>query len=322
LELEHSGTIALLVVFAASSSSIAFQRVDAGAPVSLRFDLDSVGLAGLADYLARLQVKAVELFDIADAPDALFDALLAIGAPVDLYGIDLWALRGAPAAQTGRCSSPAGSTPCRACLENHSAVTESRSWREREARIARAFAAARNVRSLDRMGSAFAHRLFGERAAETWEPPQEPASFTALAPRVDDRLGIIAPVPSLESDRIAVRLARGLTQRDGGKRIVVFGSSFAEQSLLATGTAWVAGLATPEDYPVLARQYGVGRLALFARSGFFGPLDAAARILGMRKAYFDWSFGALATEPGDLAIDPRVCDAKAAAAVAMWLNSD
>ena len=42
--------------------------------------------------------------------------------------------------------------------------------------------------------------------------------------------------------------------------------------------------------------------------------------LDLPKAYFDWSIGAVPAQRSDLAIDPRVCDAKAAAAVCAWLT--
>ena len=135
-------------------------------------------------------------------------------------------------------------------------------------------------------------------------------------------MGILAPMASLESDRIAVRLARRLAAPGEAMRIVVLGSSLAEESLLATDTAWVTGLAEPEDFVRLCEQYGVDRVAVFDRGGLFGPLDKAARELGLRKAYFDYSFGGLSPEDGDLAMDPRLCDDKAAALVAFWLDSD
>jgi len=135
-------------------------------------------------------------------------------------------------------------------------------------------------------------------------------------------LGVLAPLASVECDRLLVRLSRKLAARGPGFRIVVLGACFNEADVRGAGSAVVVGSGDPDDYLRLARLYGVGRLALFDRTSLFGPLDRLARQMGAPKAYFDWSFGALEAAPGDLVVDPRVCDEKAASAIAFWLNSD
>ena len=47
-----------------------------------------------------------------------------------------------------------------------------------------------------------------------------------------------------------------------------------------------------------------------------------ATALGAPKAYFDWSFGAFAVEWGDLSLDPRICEDKAAARIVDWINGE
>jgi O-antigen biosynthesis protein len=321
-ELEGSGASAIIVSCLAGGRRVEVRRADSGSPASLDFSLDAAGEAALVAFLNNARAKVVELFDVAHTPDSVIDALLDLDAPLDLFGLDLWTLRGAPAPWTAGCHSLAGPGPCRACVEPSVLSDDTAQRPEREARLARVFTAARSIRSVDRMAAAFAKRVFGAKAEPASEPETEIAPPPTLWRLEPDRIGILAPLPSLESDRVATRLARKLARPGETKRVVVFGSCFAEKSLLATGAAWVAGSAGPEDYPSLAMQYGVGRLAIFSRSGLFGPLDVAARSLGLRKAYFDGSFGALGIEPGDLAIDPRVCDDKAAEMVATWLNSD
>jgi hypothetical protein len=173
------------------------------------------------------------------------------------------------------------------------------------------------------MGAAFARRVFGAKAqpleADGDEPPAPRDIFEGADRHV---LGVLAPVPSVESVRLLVRLSRKLARRGDCVRIVVLGPCINEDDVLGAGSAVVVGRAEPEDWARLARLYGVGRLALFDRTGLFGPLDRLARQIGAPKAYFDWSFGAMETEPADLVIDPRVCDEKAASAVAFWLDSD
>jgi hypothetical protein len=171
------------------------------------------------------------------------------------------------------------------------------------------------------MGAAFAKRVFGPKAQafDDGAPPGLRNLERQANPRV---LGVLAPIASVESDRLLVRLSRKLAHRRTSLNIVVLGSCLNEADVAGAGSVIIVGPGEDDDYERLARLCRVGRFALFDRRSLFGPLDRLARRMGAPKAYFDWSFGALPAEPGDLVMDPRVCDEKAAAAVAFWLDSD
>ncbi len=90
---------------------------------------------------------------------------------------------------------------------------------------------------------------------------------------------------------------------------------------MGPGNVFVAGKVENEEYERLLRQYEVSALMSPYRTRFFGVLDRLSLAAGLPKVYFDWSFGKLPPGEGDLALDPRICDAKAAASVASWLLS-
>ena len=54
------------------------------------------------------------------------------------------------------------------------------------------------------------------------------------------------------------------------------------------------------------------------RTGYFYLLETVAGLASLPKAYFDWSFGLMKTDPKDLSLDIRLCDQKAANRVATW----
>lgn len=322
-DLHRRGEAAILIAFPPDGDRVEFWRAEEGAPASLRFTLDEAGERRLMDYLRRLKVRVVEIFDAARAPDPLMNAVLALGAPIDLFCVDFWSMRAAPAPRRGACAAPLEPQPCSACAADYDAVAGPSRERERQARLARAISAARGVRSIDRMSAAFATRFFGAQAQSPEWDVDEPRLRRRPEELADPRvLGVLAPLASVECDRLLVRLSRKLAARGPGFRIVVLGACFNEADVRGAGSAVVVGSGDPDDYLRLARLYGVGRLALFDRTSLFGPLDRLARQMGAPKAYFDWSFGALEAAPGDLVVDPRVCDEKAASAIAFWLNSD
>ena len=91
---------------------------------------------------------------------------------------------------------------------------------------------------------------------------------------------------------------------------------------MAVGNVYVAGAIDEAESASVLSLYGVGKLFSPYRTQGFGRLEALARLTGAPKAYFDWSFGALARETNDLALDPRVCNESAARALACWLLDD
>jgi hypothetical protein len=141
------------------------------------------------------------------------------------------------------------------------------------------------------------------------------------APRATNAAGalaIVVPEPSALADRLIVSLGRALSLRHSCQ-IVVLGQCLDDLAVMACGAVFVAGKIETEEYERMLRQYEVSALMSPYRTRFFGQIDRLSQISGLPKAYFDWTFGKLSPMASDLALDPRLCDAKAAAQIADWL---
>ena len=88
---------------------------------------------------------------------------------------------------------------------------------------------------------------------------------------------------------------------------------------MAPGNVFVAGRVESDEYGRLLRQYEISALMSPYRTRFFGRLDGLAAVSRLPKACFDWSFGKMPLVSGDLVLDPRLCDDRAAERVAHWL---
>ena len=201
---------------------IELSRPGGGAPASLGFRLDSTGLRRAAVYLRALAPNRAEIFDALTMPDALLDLIIGLGAPIDLYCVDLWTLRGVSRLRGGPCESPEEARPCPACVDDAARSGDPKDERAREARLARAIAAARSIRSTDRLSAAFARRVFGAKAAPWSEPPAPRAPARVLAGR---RLGVLRPFTSADNDRLVTALGRRLAMNGGEEaQVIVFGA--------------------------------------------------------------------------------------------------
>lgn len=281
---EAEGKAAVVASISLDRALVVLRRVGKGGPRELVFAADADGLARADGYLRRLAPSRVEIFESACAPDAFLELVSRLGAPIDLRGVELW-------------SRPGGEPDL-----------------ARETRLAALVSGAREIHALDRMGEAVVHRNFATR-------PIAPTP-RALARSSGDRLGVLAPWPSVAVDRLLTALGRRLARSAGGVfRLFVFGACVNEQIVAASGAVFVLGPCAPGEYVELCQRYRIGRLAVFDRQGFFGVLDECAAAVGAPKAYFDLSMGAVATEPGDLALDSHLGDREAAEAIAAWLDA-
>ncbi len=308
---------AVILAVAPGARRVELSRPGEGAPATLTFDLDSGGLRRLADYLRSLAAEVVEIFDALSIPETLIDVLIALGTPVELHDVDLWTFRGEPKPRHGSCAFLAELGPCESCAADPDGDPDVAAARKpRDLSAARILAAARAVHSSDRMGAAFAERLFGSKAM-AWRREPRPRSKRATG----EKLGVLAPFASAANDRLIARLARRLASRAAGEPdIIVLGACLNESEVTATGVAFVTGPVAPEEYERLIDLHDIGRLALLDRAGFFDLVDDLADAVETPKAYFDSSLGAFEARPGDLALDPRICDAKAAQAIASWMG--
>lgn len=302
---------------------IEIRRQGDGAPRSLRFRAeDSDALAGFRAYLDRLTIRRLEIFDAPAIPEEISGPLIAACDRVELICGDLEWFGRLAAPHLGACEGRDGPGVCEACGGGFAAKENDpeQGPRSRD-RLNFALSRVTAVRPLDRVGEAFARRVFKTKALALGD---EANRATAAGPGADSGnavLGVLAPAPSAAADRLLTRLGRLLARAPIPTKIVVIGGCVDDLALMAVGDVFVTGPAEPREYERLAAQYGVGPLFLPDRTAFFGLLDAVALARGAPKAYFDWSFGAMATRPGDLSIDPRICDEKACETIAFWLGS-
>ena len=302
----------------AGEHRVELRRAGPDGPKSLDFPLSEAGLARLRAYLGAAHCLRWELFDATGVPSRLLQAIDALGAPMEVVAADLQAFLGARVRSARACAAAVDAAPCEACLADFATPAPSQSEDEdKRIRLALALAMARAVRPLDRMGEAFARRVFGDKALAVGPAPERVRKASS-----GGALGVLSPLPSAASQRLLLRLARLPAFRTLDIEIIVIGRCLDDLEIMASGPVFVTGPAAPREYEALVERYRIGPLASFDRSAFFGPLDRLRGLTGARMAYFDASFGALAAEAGDLALDPRLCDAKAASAIALWLGSD
>ena len=288
------------------------EAVGGGAPQSLSFDFDKGGASAFAAYLARLDLARIEWLDPAALPEPALSALLASGATAHLLCGHLAWFAEPEAPVQGPCRTPGEDQPCQICRARGALQDETH--RLRRAKLGRALERAEAVIPLDGMAAAFSERVF-----KTPRPARQgpPAAVWPASGRIG-RLGALYPHRAPAIDRLLLRLARRLAAGEAG--LVVIGATLDDEALIATGAAFVTGAAAARDYAEIARDYGVEALIAPDRGGGYGEMEAAAP--GLPKAYFDWSFGAFAVEAGDLSLDPRICDDKAANLIVAWMNGE
>lgn len=297
---------------------LAVAAVGEGAPQSLSFDFaTAAGAEGFRDYLDRLDVRRIELLDPAALPDEALAQLIAREAEIDLLCGDFgWFSTAAPPPR-GSCRSLDSHEPCDSCRAQTAArQEEGREHSLRRFKLGRALERAGRVIPLDRLAESFAQRVFKSRAA-AFEGAR--AAATSRAGPIA-RLGVLYPHRKPETDRLLLRLGRRLAGSGAESDIVVFGATLDDNAAMATGRIFVTGRASPEDYVALGEHFRVDGWLAPDRGGGYGDLEASA--IGAPKAYFDWSFGAFAVEWGDLSLDPRICEDKAAARIARWINGE
>lgn len=299
---------AVLTLAADSRGRVSLARAGGGAPQSLVFE----DLSACVAYLAALDLRYIECLDPASLPDEALLALMARDAEFVLPCADLSWFAVPPTPPEGPCVSPRGEGPCDVCRALATPRAEAGAERRR-AKLGRALERANRIVPLDRLAARFAGRVFKSRVAPFETPPPP-----VLAPLRKTRLGVLYPQRAPAIDRLLRRLGEG----EGEPEIVVFGATLDDRALMATGRLFVTGPVETGALLEVARLYQVDALLAPNRSGGFGELEAAAAALAAPKAYFDWTFGALEIAPGDLSLDPRICDEKAAARITAWMLAE
>lgn len=313
----ESGAWPLLCAWA-PGGRVALRGAGEEAPQSLGFNIDvPAGLRALSGYLRASGIVQIELFDPLALPLPLLRALFRLGAPVDLAGGDLeWAVS-PPTPFGGPCRTPDEASPCPTCADSaFLAADEDETLRKRPSPQRKLLAQVRAIRPLDRMAEAWARRMFGASCVAV--EAAEGVVSTPFARHVPGVLAVILPLPDAQADRFLVALGRALAKRDSTARVVALGACVDDFAVMASGNVFVAGAVETGEYERLLRQYEVSALMAPYRTRLFGWADRLSRRFALPQAFFDLSMGELPRGAGDLGLDPRLCDAKAAAQIADW----
>jgi GT2 family glycosyltransferase len=296
------------------------RAADAGPPQSLSFDLGApAGRDALARYFSRVTLDRIEWIGMEGLDEDPAGLLAALPAPIDIVYIDSWPLR-FPPVRAGACASPAEARPCPTCRRD-ARFTEDLGVlipRTHE-RISALFTERSQILYSDAMAAAYAERAFPRRAKTAATPLADAAGPASGPRRAVATLGVLMP----ERRPAAEGLVKALSRRLAGAevKLVVFGEAFDDLALMAAGNAFVTGKAGPEDYERLIGLYGVDGLLSPYRSSHFWLFAEVGAWGGLPKAYFDWSLGLVPRREGDLALDPRSCDAQATHTLRQWLRA-
>ena len=304
------------------NASVAVASLRGGAPQSLTFALaDERARTRLQTYLMSLRPKAIEVLAPHILPDAVLRVVFALHVPIRVVVGDLdWICDRrfvferacAEAERPGECRTCVSRTPPEAPLgEGWSAGDRSR--------MRLLLARAESVVPMDRMAAAC---LAANRPAAALHPPPHEAA-TARAARRETRgtvLGVLSPEAHPETDRQISTIAEFLDLRGVEGSIVVLGQCLNEHGTTFTRSIFVTGPIDDDEYERALRQYRITHLFSPYRTRHFGLIDRLSAISGLAKGYFDWSFGGLEVDPGDLALDPRICFERAARDIGLWMT--
>jgi len=309
LERSHPRPKAIVLRPSVDGTRTEVRAADGCGPESLSFDLaEARGRAGLLRFLKALRVDRVEIVDGASAAAPVIEAAMAIRAPLDLVLSERPEGAFPQCSAAEYCADEAEEDLCRSCLKATNSLAG-----ERRRQFDRLLKKADQIIVNDAIAEAYARRL------ESAPPIRKPVRRSAPKPAQTETgraLAVLVPAPSPAVDRLLSALARRCVRGDG--EIVVFGACIGDLALMSIGRLFVVGPLAVTDAERLVANYEVGFLLSPYREGRRFLLDASPAFERLPKAYFDWSLGMARVATGDLALDPRLCDLKAARAIAAW----
>lgn len=262
-----------------------------GLPQSLRFALDvPQERRDLTAYLKAAQPGRVVLVAPERCPSPLSAIGARLGAPLDLLVAGARSL--APAIRT---RPPAGSDRSRDRADL---------WRRADRLLCG-----------DGMTLALARRALPKALHRKLAPPVATEPCADPPARRHPRLGILSPLPSAAASRLARAIEPRLRQADAAAQLLVLGGTLDDLGLMAGSATFVTGPLAADEIAACAERFRCAALLLPERDRLFEGLE---RTSCPRRAYFDWSGGAYVPGPGDLVLDPAICDAEAAARIVRW----
>jgi hypothetical protein len=301
----------IIFEYCALEAKVYLKGVAGIAPQSLAFSTDQpFGMARLRYYLAMLDLHAIELFDYLVVHEQIMAILNELTTRIHVLLGDLRWLDSNGTAFFETCISHSANRDCRSCLATtHPRLPSAFEFIQRRADA---------IIPLDRMASAFAGAYL--RSASVDAPP---IAIRRAVGRPHPRgkvLGVLSPLQSGETDAFLVALGRCLIRLELDVMIVTLGRCIDDLAVMASGNVFVAGEINAEEYLRTIAQYEIAWLVSPIRTGYFWLIDEMSSAAQLPKAYFDWSYGAFLRDTSDLALDPRVCDQRAALQIASWIT--
>ncbi len=314
----------ILCEFTEVDSTVITRSLRASVPQSLVFAIsDGAGHARFKSYLARLRVEAIEIFDPKSLPQELLQILSDLGTPLRIVFGDLqWVCSGKLALEKV-CSNDECPGACDRCVASHQTADAANLSVEKSkaARMHEVLRRAEGIIPIDRMAAAFSASYLESLVALPCAPTRRKTISLRARPE-HTILGIVCPEATGQTDRQIIAMGRMFRLRGIEASIIVLGRCVDELGVMASGNVFVTGAISRQEYPQAIEQYGVGNLFSPYRTRHFGTVDDIGALCGLKKAYFDWSFGSLEIDDGDLALDPRICVQRAALEVGAWLPGD
>ena len=298
------------------------KSVRGSAPQSLTFALDDgADFARLRAYLMRMQPQAIEVIAPYALPDRVLHLAYALQIPMRIALGDLDWLCGRDFVFAKACPNADRPGECHACVEAATpAVLPSKSGHADNRRGARALMfRAELIAPMDRMAAAFcvAH-LKSATQSHRALVQDTPRGMVGFGPR-GITLGVLCPEATVEAVRLVLAIERTLDEQLIQASVVVLGRCSNELGLMSKRRIFVTNIIAEDEYERVLRQYRITHLLSPYRTRRFGLVDRLSAVNGLPKGYFDWSFGVLDLEAGDLALDPRICFERAARQIGAWI---
>ncbi len=330
--LRDAGIDVLTVVVAPRRSgwSAAFEASDGTVPQSLEVEdqPDAQAAFDLEHRLNTWRFDRVEIVDLFALPESLPRLVERLGIPVDLVAADarLGAGLGGwsnPEKRDESCEASIPSQPCANCR----AQTSFHRMAFADYFMPRFLKRCRSVIFLDGL-TREAWTAFSDQESRAWPTPvlrgpvsagAETGLDSALRRRQTEapNVGILLPYETTSALRLVFVLADALRLLNAN--IFLFGATSLDERLIGRGV-FVCGKFALSERGAVLRQYQLDRLVSPYRSGFLWHLDAFRASTRIPAAYFGAPPASKLLGQTDLAIDPRVCDRRAAALFSNWLQ--
>jgi len=304
------------------NACITIKSIRGSAPQSLTFALDDgSALARLQAYLMHLRPQAIEVLAPHSLPDTALRVAFALQIPMRVAFGDLDWMCDRDFVFERSCPDADRPGECRACVRpaRPTARQSERGRADDRRRTREVMAKAESVVPMDRMATAFCAAYLKSTTLLHLAPQQNMSVDTVKVRPVGTILGVLCPEATADINRQILALERAFDQQCIQASIIVLGRSLDELGIMSGRRIFVASVIQGDEYRRVLRQYRITHLFSPYRTRHFGLVDRLSAASLLPKGYFDWSFGALDRQVGDLALDPRICFEKAALEIGAWI---